>query len=381
MVQDARMFSWRGVLVAGILGVFCALSGGVVLAAAPPGPRLLTMSMTGLGAAKSPPARSSVVSLETIAPSGGNSRILVKGKLDEGAFSPNPLISASWSGDGTTVAFSGGEGASARIYVVAAGGGRPRPVPGTRAGLSPVLSPDGQTIAFTRIRMRFRRSKELESLLPDGVPLPKTEIAFAGTTTWLVAVGGGQPRRLTPWRNGLDETPTSFSPDGTTLALSKTAENQAGPRVVLADLGSGDEVDLAAEAEEASISPDGTEIAFVGYADLDVVEAEEGHRYAAPDLYTMEIAGGRPRRLTHSRGVIESAPSWDPSGSRIAYVSNRASTAFVPELDNLFPAGNAIMQVNADGSCRTQVASRQGVALYGAAWQPGPGREASPLSC
>ena len=150
---------------------------------------------------------------------------------------------------------------------------------------------------------------------------------------------------------------------------------------MLADLASGGQVEVAAKAEQATISPSGTEIAFVGYADRDVVEAEEGHRYSAPDLYAMPIAGGKARRLTHSRGVVESAPSWDPSGSRIAYVSARASTAFVPELDNLFPAGNSIMQVNADGSCRTPVLSRPGIALYGAAWQPGAGRDAGPIGC
>ena len=151
---------------------------------------------------------------------------------------------------------------------------------------------------------------------------------------------------------------------------------------MLVNLASGVESVAAAEAEEAAISPDGTRIAYVGYADADVVEAEENHSYAVPELYTREIGGQRQvRRLTHSRGVIESAPSWDPSGSRIAYVSARADTTFVPELGNLFPAGNSVMQMNADGSCSKRVASRRGVAFYGAAWQPGPGREAGPIAC
>lgn len=375
------MISWRRVALTGILGAFAASSAAGAQAAEPPGPRLLTMALAGFGSAGSSSSSSPVVSLETISPAGGAPNVLVKGKLSEKSFSPNPLASVGWSADGTTVAFAGGEADTARIYVVSTAGGPPRPVPGTRGGLNPVLSPDGGTLAFTRARTRYRADKALAPLLPKGMPVPKTELAYSSTSTWLVGVGGGHPRRFTPWRNGLDEVPTSFSPDGATLALTKTAKRQGGPRVVLASLASGGQVEVAGDAEQAAISPDGGEIAFVGYADLDVVEAEEGHRYPVPELYAMEIGGQKARRLTHSRGVIESAPSWDLSGSRIAYVSARASTAFVPELDNLFPVGNSIMQVNADGSCRTQVASRSGVALYGAAWEPGPGREAGPISC
>jgi Tol biopolymer transport system component len=380
MVQDARMISWRRVVVAaGTLGVWAAAGATSAQAAEPPGPRLLTTTLAGLDPSTS--STSPLVSLETISPTGGAPNLLAKGNLSQKSFAPNPLTSASWSGDGLTVAFAGGEGDTARIYVVSTTGGRPRPVLGTRGGLNPVLSPDGGTIAFTRTRTRYRADKALAPLLPKGMPVPKTELAYSSTSIWLVDSAGGHPRRLTPWRNGLDEVPTSFSPDGATLVLTRTAKRQVGPSVVLANLTSGGQVEVARKAEAAAISPDGDEIAFVGYADLDVVEAEEGHRYAAPDLYAMAIAGGKAWRLTHSRGVIESAPSWDPSGSRIAYVSARASTSFVPELDNLFPAGNAIMQVNADGSCRAQVISRSGVALYGAAWEPGPGRDAGPISC
>ena len=74
-------------------------------------------------------------------------------------------------------------------------------------------------------------------------------------------------------------------------------------------------------------------------------------------------------------------PSWDPSGQRLAFVRARGSTGFVPELDGLFPFGNAIAQVNADGSCPVEILSLRRVALYGVAWQPGPGREAGPIDC
>ncbi len=39
------------------------------------------------------------------------------------------------------------------------------------------------------------------------------------------------------------------------------------------------------------------------------------------------------------------------------------------------------MAINADGTCLTKVFSDPDLTLYGAAWQPGPGREAGPIVC
>ena len=39
------------------------------------------------------------------------------------------------------------------------------------------------------------------------------------------------------------------------------------------------------------------------------------------------------------------------------------------------------MEINADGSCPTRILSVPGVAFLSPAWQPGPGREADPISC
>ena len=91
--------------------------------------------------------------------------------------------------------------------------------------------------------------------------------------------------------------------------------------------------------------------------------------------------GTRAKRLTRSEDVLESSPSWDPSGQRIAYVQVKADTSFLPGLALLFPTGNALMQVNADGTCRKKIASDPKVAFYGIAWQPGPGREAGRIDC
>ena len=41
----------------------------------------------------------------------------------------------------------------------------------------------------------------------------------------------------------------------------------------------------------------------------------------------------------------------------------------------------AVMEINADGSCKTKLLSVPSVTLFGAVWQPGPGREAGSIAC
>jgi len=47
----------------------------------------------------------------------------------------------------------------------------------------------------------------------------------------------------------------------------------------------------------------------------------------------------------------------------------------------LFGFGDAVIEMNADGSCPTTILRDRNVAFYGATWQPGPGREAGPIAC
>jgi Tol biopolymer transport system component len=334
----------------------------------PPGPRLATVELIETEASeRDEDAGSPLVSLATIDPSTGKQRRFLRSKLSETKrVVPSPFYSPAWSGDGSLIAFSGypgGEGAKPRIFVANGDGSGVRPLSGTARGTNPVFSPDGHTLAFARSRSRFGQS------------------TYFSTTTWIVDLQTGESRRLTRWRSGLENVPGSFSPDGSSLLLTKRDSNLEGPRVVLLNLGSGESREVLSYATEPALSPDGSRIAFTGYLHPDLVEAEEDQDYLATELYVARADGSQVRRLSRSDDVIESSPSWDPSGQRIAYVQVRADTSFVPELGLLFPTGNALMQVNADGSCRKKILSQPRVAFYGAAWQPGPGREAGPIAC
>lgn len=366
------MFS-HCLLICLVLVAVVAPGGAVARGATPGGPRLATVSLTEVKREHEGEKDRSKLSLQTLGPAGEQRRLLLRAPLEPTgrAVGPMPFGGPRWSADGSLLVFAGFSGKTRQIYVIGADGGGLRAIPGTTNGTDPVLSPDGHTLAFARTR--FHSHIDIKD--------PLRTRFYSSATTWIGDLNGGRPRRLTEWRNGLESSAGSFSPDGNVLALTVRDQRLDGPRVFLAPLNGGAPVELVQLAAEPSFSPDGARVAFVGYRDRDIVHAEENHDYRAGELYTVGVDGRDLRRLTHSKGVLESAPSWDPSGLSLAFVEAQGSTGFVADLDQLFPFGNAIAKVNADGSCPKVVLSLPRVALYGAAWQPGVGREAGPISC
>jgi Tol biopolymer transport system component len=343
--------------LAGVLLIACALfvvGGGSAAAEVPAGPRLTFL----VGGREK-------LALVSSDPTGGDRRLIAGGGKNA-PISLNPLGIPSWSGDGSRVAFVADWKGGTGIDVASADGSEVVEVPGTRNATYPVFSPDGQLLAFARERWETRKS-------PDG---HGRERRFLGTSVWLANLAGGKPRQLTPWRNHLNETPSSFSPDASTLAISKE-EGKKGRRrsAVAPNLSTGGTVLLAANAAEPVYSPDGTRLALITMGKTKTYEWRHAP-YTVPstDLAVANPDGSGLTKLTSAR-TLELLPSWDPSGTRIAY------NQFDQRALQLFNGGDAIMEINADGTCRTRVLSIPNVALLGAAWQPGPGREAGPIAC
>jgi Tol biopolymer transport system component len=353
----------RRVLGAGTVAALVALVAGVAGAAVPPGPRLAFVAF-GEG-----PVRLELLSVD---PSGTGFQQIAGGSIHA---RPLPLPDTpSWSPDGSSIAFTGLASRKAhakgvhQIYVATAGGGDPRPVPGTAGGFRPVFAPDGHTIAFQRVRERTRKNRR------GG-----REVLYLSASIWLADLNGGPPRRLTPWRNGLDYAPDSFSPDGTELAATRRTARGAPPELVAINLIDGGVAILAHEAADGIYSPDGSRIAYLLVFDRTVRHGRRaGTQEETTDLYTMSADGTDPRQITHTTGSAEVWPGWDPSGQRL--VVTQIATNHGEAGRHGF--GDAIVEMNADGSCATNVLSaHSGVALYGATWQPGPGRAAGPISC
>jgi len=170
----------------------------------------------------------------------------------------------SWSADGSRLAFT------ADVYpdddpvlgVVDADGGNLRIYPRIRLELGdPVMAPDGRSAAFTRIRiLRYGPGKRT--------------ISFR-TSIWSFDFKEGATRRLTRWR-GEFLMPSSYSPDGSTLAASGFDFRRF--RAVAIDLRSGRTSLLARNATEPMYAPDGSSFAFVRWKPWHPRGAARGQR-------------------------------------------------------------------------------------------------------
>jgi Tol biopolymer transport system component len=123
---------------------------------------------------------------------------------------------------------------------------------------------------------------------------------------------------------------------------------------------------ISAGAADPAYSPDRLKVALIR---ADRVRP-------TTDLFVANADGTGLTELTHTEG-FEQHPSWDPSGQRLAYETLRPGRSEAA----LLGFGDALMEVNADGSCQTKVLSLRKTAFLSPVWQPGPGREAGPIAC
>lgn len=339
------------------------LAPGVATAAAPSGPRLAVVKLSRSG-----------LELVNVAPAGGDPlRLAGGGGLRDRPY-PEYFSPISWSPSGEAIAFSGIVGFRndddhepiRRVFLVGPDGSGLRSVKGTNGAQGPVFSPDGRTIAFTR---------RVERETPTKVGGKLREHGFSGSSIWVVDVPTGAQRQLTPWREELRYTASSFSPDGSTLlATYEDPKFLAEPQPVALALDGSGSRRIANDGGEPVYSPDGSKIALVRNIER---FGEDAQGEDDTDLFVVNADGSDLRRLTRTPGRYEFFPGWDPSGERLAYVrfANSGSES------SALGAGDALMQINADGTCATKLFSSPKAAIYTPAWQPGAGREAGRIAC
>jgi Tol biopolymer transport system component len=303
----------------------------------------------------------------TVGPDGGEPASLVDFAV---AALPKPAANAgfSWSPDGTSFAYAGvlhggevdSKPSQRAVFVAPTNGGPAVEVPGSIGAEKPIFAPDGRSVAVLRIRLAPR---------PPGAPGHARR--REQSSIWLLGLDGTTRRRLTPWRPVFSDVPWSFKPDGSALGITgcvpvgpPTKHRCRGDAIALG-LDGGGQTRIAKGATGLAYSPDGSQVALLRAGKT------------GEDLW-VGAADGTDLRLLSDGLRNEESPTWDPSGRRLAFVMAPAPT-FHP---NFGFYGNALWQVNADGTCQTQMRTESSsYAILSPSWQPGPGRGAGPIGC
>ena len=344
------------------LGAILLLVASAARAAAPEGPRLAFLEFVN---------RPDALKVATGDASLGERTAVAGGSRRVRPFL-YPLSGPAWSPDGALIAFTGMRGPSSgllkprrrQIYLVAADGSGLAAIPGTREGFGPVFFPEGSRIAFAKSKLMSTSAGR-----SPGAP-------WKSISVWSVGLDGSGLTQLTEWAPGIENLPSSSSPDGSILAFTHRDATRERVDARALRLSDGSSFVLARNAKWPRYSPDGSRIAFLGVEAVDGGSCCELGDGFTVDLYTMNASRSSRRRLTDTPLKAEQPPSWDPSGERLAYMT-KGSPA---EALRSFVA--SVMQVNADGTCPSRISApvlRPGghwVAFNFPVWRPGPGREA-----
>ncbi|MGZ8607707.1 MAG: TolB family protein, partial [Actinomycetota bacterium] len=154
-----------------------------------------------------------------------------------------------------------------------------------------------------------------------------------GSHVWLVMPDGSGERQLTLGDDVIDRWP-AWSPDGTTIALVRSAPTGQGPYGLLVTDVTQPELRAVTPADIGAArpdwSPDGRRIAFAGV----MGETPES------GIYVVNADGTELEQITDPRFLAPDNPEWSPDGSHIAFCANLDTSRFSWD----------VYIVNADGS-------------------------------
>lgn len=233
-------------------------------------------------------------------------------------------LSPVWSPEGGRIAFTRFNDGHGAVVIQDLRTGSRTTAPGTSTALNitPSFSPDGQWLAFARVD-------------EDGTDIFKVNLA-----------SGSAPQRLTAGRFADNLSPT-YSPDGRRIAFVSTRAGAPQVYVMSAD---GTDQELLApfdygvtgSSNGPEWSPDGASLIF--------------HRDVSrsPQVFVLDVNSRRVRQLTSS-GRNED-PTWAPDGRHVAFVSDRSGRRQLWVID--METGR-IRQVRTPGSVRLPSWSRR----------------------
>ncbi len=305
-----------------------------------------------------------VFDLVLVRADGGHQRTVVGDSIEESGVKPALFGGGSWPPTAERIAFaavSDQRGFETDIYTTAADGSSLTRLTRDRSSLSPVWSPDGESIVFAR---------------SFGQPYPR------GSSLWIMRDDGSGARPLTQERDGVFDTPGSFAPDGSSLLFTRVTDAfELTPEAYLMSESAIYEVDLdgnslqllAKDAGDPAYSPDAETIAFATDRDHNGDLCYGDRCFFAGELYLMAADGTNQRRLTNTADLNEADPAWSPGGGRIAFTKGE-------EIDNA--QGTGVFSVNPDGTCASPILFDPSLdAWYSSpAWRPGE-VDPGPLDC
>lgn len=206
--------------------------------------------------------------------------------------SSEPIISPTWSPDGSKLAYVSFESKKPVIYVQELATRKRVAVANFKGSNSaPAWSPDGRRLAI--------------SLSRDG----QTQI-------YLIYADGSEPRRLS--QSSYIDTEPCFSPDGQSIYF--TSDRSGGPQIFRMSVDGGDvkrvTINRGSYNISPAISPDGKMLAYVS--------RREGGRF---QVYVLDLITEQETRL--SDGALDESPSFAPNGRYIMYASGRGSLTVV----------------------------------------------------